>query len=91
MNNQPSKTEEIDVRAWASNIGPFDHLAWVGKDISLADMKRAVATELLRLESALHNIATWTQETQDRAVKHDMVLAQWRGCVAIARQALEID
>lgn len=40
----------VDVRAWAGNIGPFDHLTWVGKDISLADMKRAVAAELAKTE-----------------------------------------
>lgn len=48
-------------------------------------------SRLRAVEAALREIATWSQELQDRTVANGMELAQWRGCVAIAKAALSGD
>lgn len=42
----------MDLRAWASTIGKFDHLTWVGKDISIALVKLEVQKLLKEVDDA---------------------------------------
>jgi hypothetical protein len=47
-----------------------------------------LADKVERYERDLLEISNWSQELQDRTVKEDLELMQWRGCVAIAVKAL---
>lgn len=51
-------------------------------------MKHSKA-DVARMENALKQIATWSQELQDQMGKmEDGYLIQWRGCVGWANYAL---
>ncbi len=42
----------VDLDVWSKTIGPFDDRHYCGKDLTVADVKRAVATLSQRVESA---------------------------------------
>lgn len=64
-------------------------IAQYGQRITeLLDVAQKNGDRIARLEEALRDIAIWTQELQDRMDSRDLAIAQWRGCVAIARAAL---
>jgi hypothetical protein len=46
----------------------------------------ALLSRIAELEDGLREIAVWTQQDQD---DHETCAAQWRGCVAIARELLK--
>jgi hypothetical protein len=60
-----------------------------GKFARQLECELTAAQEKLKVaEDALEDIARWDQETQDKAEAGGYSVNLWRGCVAVAKQAL---
>ena len=61
---------------------------WASRELDEEKIAK-LEKENQRFKEALEDIATWSQELQDRMVEMGTTLAQWRGCIAIAKRALK--